>query len=193
MPLVKRHPYRSVTQLVRVPSCFTSSHRLMVRTHGLYPCNLGSSPSEKTQIKKIKMNNKDVGIKTEFHILNFFVQLGYTISIPYGDNARYDFIIDIKGKLYKIQCKHGRVVDECKLMWDSCSHNPNNYNKKDYVGDADYFAVYNEKVGIYLYKIDNNTPKTQCTIYLTKYTKNNQVQNIKFAADYEANYVLQNL
>ena len=75
-------------------------------------------------------DNKDIGIKTEFHILNFFVQLGYTISITYGDNARYDFIIDIKGKLYKIQCKHGRVVDECKLMWDSCSHNPNNYNKK---------------------------------------------------------------
>lgn len=139
------------------------------------------------------MNNKDTGIKTEFYIINFFIQQGYTVSIPYGDNARYDFILDVKGKLYKIQCKHGRIVDNCKLMWDSCSHNPSNYNKRDYVGDADYFAVYNENTEVYLYKIDNKIPKTQCTLYLTQCTRNSQIKRIKFAQEYSASKVLENM
>ena len=34
-----------------------------------------------------------------------FMANGYTISIPYGDNAKYDFIADVDGKLLKIQVK----------------------------------------------------------------------------------------
>lgn len=37
-----------------------------------------------------------------------FLQLGYNVLTPYGDCERYDFVVDIKGKFYKIQVKSSR-------------------------------------------------------------------------------------
>ena len=51
------------------------------------------------------MNTKDVGIETELIVLTKLVNLGYTVSQPYGDNAPYDFILDNGKKLLKIQVK----------------------------------------------------------------------------------------
>lgn len=51
------------------------------------------------------LNSKQKGNLTELQCLAAFGQYGYTISIPYGDCARYDFIVDINNKLYRIQCK----------------------------------------------------------------------------------------
>lgn len=45
------------------------------------------------------------GIVTELECIKGFVGLGYQCSVPYGDTARYDVIVDINDKLYKIQCK----------------------------------------------------------------------------------------
>lgn len=50
------------------------------------------------------------------------MSLGYECSVPYGNGAKYDFILDKNGELYRIQCK--------------CS----NYNrKKDYVDTGSFY------------------------------------------------------
>ena len=42
-----------------------------------------------------------------------FMKLGYNVSIPFGEDSRYDFIVDINDKLYKIQCKTcSEIIDE---------------------------------------------------------------------------------
>ena len=51
------------------------------------------------------LNSKQKGNLTELQCLTAFTELGYTVSIPYGDCAKYDFIADINNKLYRIQCK----------------------------------------------------------------------------------------
>ena len=51
------------------------------------------------------MNSKMVGNLTEINCLKAFTELGYGVSIPFGDCLRYDLVVDIKNKLYKIQCK----------------------------------------------------------------------------------------
>lgn len=33
------------------------------------------------------------------------MNLGFQVSFPFGNNSRYDFIVDAYGKLYRIQCK----------------------------------------------------------------------------------------
>jgi len=48
------------------------------------------------------------GIKTELEIILKFIELGYSVSIPYGNNNRYDLILDIGDKLNKVQCKTSR-------------------------------------------------------------------------------------
>ena len=38
--------------------------------------------------------------------MTYLYGLGYSISIPFGNADKYDLILDIDGKLYKIQVKH---------------------------------------------------------------------------------------
>jgi hypothetical protein len=39
------------------------------------------------------LNSKQKGNLTELLCLAAFTELGYTVSIPYGDCAKYDFIV----------------------------------------------------------------------------------------------------
>jgi hypothetical protein len=35
---------------------------------------------------------------TELMCMAGFIKLGYQVSIPYGDSAKYDFVVDVNGK-----------------------------------------------------------------------------------------------
>ena len=48
------------------------------------------------------VNVKAIGAHTELQCITYLHGLGYDISIPWGDNARYDFVLDVNHKLYKI-------------------------------------------------------------------------------------------
>ena len=58
------------------------------------------------------INVKAIGAQTELQCITYLHGLGYDISIPWGDNARYDFVLDVNHKLYKIQCKTSSLNDE---------------------------------------------------------------------------------
>ena len=51
-----------------------------------------------------------LGNTNELKCLLAFMQLGYECSIPYGNGAKYDFIVDVENCLYKIQCKSSHYV-----------------------------------------------------------------------------------
>jgi len=51
------------------------------------------------------MNSKNKGNIGESQALAEFTKRGIQVSIPFGDNARYDLIADFNGKLNKIQVK----------------------------------------------------------------------------------------
>ena len=59
----------------------------------------------------INLSSKQKGNLTELQSITAFYKLGYQVSIPYGENSRYDFIADINGKLIKVQCKTSREID----------------------------------------------------------------------------------
>lgn len=48
------------------------------------------------------MNTKTKGNIGEAVVLSEFVKRGTQVSIPFGDNARYDLIAEFNGKLNKI-------------------------------------------------------------------------------------------
>ncbi|WP_435334782.1 group I intron-associated PD-(D/E)XK endonuclease [Haloarchaeobius sp. TZWWS8] len=52
----------------------------------------------------VTVNSKDIGDETESKILSVLVSHGYSVSLPFGDNDRYDLIVD-DGRLLRIQCK----------------------------------------------------------------------------------------
>lgn len=39
-----------------------------------------------------------------------FMKQGYKVSIPYGEDCRYDLVVDIKNSLYRIQCKTSHAL-----------------------------------------------------------------------------------
>lgn len=90
------------------------------------------------------MEPKQKGNLTELQCITAFYSLGYQVSIPYGENSRYDFIADIKGKLIKIQVKSSQSVDEnaFKFSCRSCRVNSKTSIRRKYTKDeVDYFCT----------------------------------------------------
>ena len=57
-------------------------------------------------------NQKQIyGITTELMVAQKFIEQGYIVSIPYGNNSRYDMIVDTDTDCYRIQVKHASLND----------------------------------------------------------------------------------
>lgn len=69
------------------------------------------------------MTSKQKGNITELECMTAVVRLGYNVLTPYGDCERYDFVIDINGKFYKIQCKTSKSDDNGASFMFSCRSN----------------------------------------------------------------------
>lgn len=49
------------------------------------------------------------GITTELIVAQKLIEHGYIVSIPYGNNSRYDLIVDTGKKCYRVQVKHASL------------------------------------------------------------------------------------
>ena len=138
------------------------------------------------------LDTKQKGNLTELQCITAFVEQGYMVSIPYGDCAKYDFIADVDGKLYKIQVKTSSLKDEsaikfsCRTTHVNCSGVK---NERYSPNDVDFFATYwNNQC--YL------VPISECSVdKILRFapTKNGQIKGISFATDYELAKQLQKI
>ena len=141
------------------------------------------------------MDTKKKGNLTELQFLAAFMENECGVSIPYGDNSKYDFIADVNGKLLKIQVKTSSYVDEkqtaikfsCRSTHLNCKGVSNVKYSKD---EIDYFATYWENK---CYLIPVEECSTQKNLRLTDTTKSGQVKGISFAKDYELSLQLQKI
>jgi hypothetical protein len=90
---------------------------------------------------KMKHNPKGIGEKSEAQILALLLKHEFNVLIPFGDNQRYDFVIENSGAFIRVQCKTGRLNKGC-IEFSTCSNNWYTKEKKSYYGEADIFAVY---------------------------------------------------
>lgn len=87
-----------------------------------------------------------LGTTNEIECLLGFLKLGYTCSTPYGNSARYDFIVDINNKLIRVQCKCsqpiGPIEDPEGFLIETYSTNSRKNTKRKYlIDEIDYFAT----------------------------------------------------
>lgn len=131
----------------------------------------GSNPSGPTR-KILKMNTKQIGDITETKILSDLIEKGYYVSIPYGDNYRYDFIVDRDdGKLLRVQCKTGRYRDGViKFSCCSSSNHRKNGKRKSYTGDVDWFAIYCPETKCCYYIKVKNCPTRNCSLRIKDFS-----------------------
>jgi hypothetical protein len=73
---------------------------------------------------------------TEAVILVHLIQGGDSVSLPFGNNQRYDMVIDREGRLVKAQCKTGRLRNGV-VLFNACSFNRFTGAERDYRGQAD--------------------------------------------------------
>jgi hypothetical protein len=127
------------------------------------------------------MNTSRKGDIAEAKVLTKFLTLSWSVSIPFGDNDRYDLILDKgDGKLHRIQVKKGRLIDGAVVF--NVYSNTGNGKARTYKGEVDYFAV-THKSSVYLVPIEETTA-TEMRLRVEP-TKNRQVKNIRWAKDYE--------
>ena len=144
------------------------------------------------------IESKILGNATEMECMLEFMKIGIQVSIPFGEDSRYDFIADINGKLYRIQSKHcseltddsGQIVAiKFKTVRQSGS-NAAKWSRTKYTKDEiDYFSTaYNGKC--YL------VPVEQCSVEKILRIippKNGQTKGISFLENFELNEVIKTL
>ncbi|WP_378952115.1 group I intron-associated PD-(D/E)XK endonuclease [Mesorhizobium sp. ANAO-SY3R2] len=87
-------------------------------------------------------NTKTIGERTEAIVLAHLLRAGAVVLMPFGDNQRYDLVIDRQdGTFERVQCKTGQLKNGCVMFW-ACSTNGFTHSKKGYAGQADVFMVY---------------------------------------------------
>lgn len=135
------------------------------------------------------MNTNQIGKMTEVNILSYLVNHGYSVSLPFGDKDRYDQIWDINNKLYKVQIKTSRWIDEehSGITFSCCT--VRNGKRHGYQSDEiDLFATYIDNK-LYVVPIDDCLAGKK----LRFSSKQPNQPNINWAKDYEFEEVIKRL
>ena len=133
----------------------------------------------------MELSSKQKGNLTELQCITAFCELGYQVSIPYGENSRYDFIADINGKLIRVQVKTSSIKDEGKSFEFSCRStrvNTQGSLSRTYTAEEiDYFCTYfNNKC--YLIPVSECSRSKKLRL---EPPASNQKVGINMAIDYE--------
>lgn len=128
-------------------------------------------------------NPKAIGERSEGQVIAAFLRLGRAVLLPFGDNQRYDCVIEDGGKFSRVQCKTGRIKEGC-VQFDCCSSSfHRGGTKRSYKGEVDYFAVYcPDNDTCYLIEVEA-CGNTKASLRLDP-VKHGQIKNIRWAKDF---------
>ncbi len=131
---------------------------------------------------------KAIGDRSTLAVMLGLSQAGYAIFVPFGENTRYDLVIENDAGLFRVQCKTGRL-QEGAIRFPACSsyaHHPNpKLLRRDYLGEIDFFGIYcPETRGVYLVPIEDAQIRRQGALRVSP-ARNNQSRRIRLAATYE--------
>lgn len=135
-------------------------------------------------IVSTKRNTKRVGDLSELRVMHDLVKAGYLVSIPFGEDHRYDLIVEKDFVLSRVQVKTGRLRNGVILFncYSSHSHRAGP-SCRLYSGEVDFFGVFcPDTDSTYL------LPLTDIAVYRGSLRiaspKNGQVKGLRWADDY---------
>ncbi|WP_132056909.1 group I intron-associated PD-(D/E)XK endonuclease [Halorussus amylolyticus] len=106
------------------------------------------------------VNTKDKGDETEAKVIHELISNGYSVSVPFGDNDKYDLVVDCGEGLQRIQCKTAwtNKPDTMRFNTHSQTTRDGKYHENTYDGDIDAFIVrYPKNERIYWVDIEEAT------------------------------------
>jgi hypothetical protein len=131
---------------------------------------------------------KSIGDTSTLAVMLALQARGYALLVPFGENTRYDLVIDDGSRLARVQCKTGRIRAGA-IRFRTCSshaHHPNpKVRFRPYADEIDFFAVYCRDNGrVYLVPIEDLPTHYEGSLRLEP-AKNCQRQGVRLAAQYE--------
>lgn len=138
------------------------------------------------------MNSKTVGDYSQLMVIAEFIKHGIPVCQPYGDNERYDIVIELPVGFKKVQIKTARIYREVVVFKTSSSESHRGNGCKSYKGEIDFFATYCPELNqCYLIPIEEAT-STEMRLRITP-TKNSQTKGVRWAKDFLlSEYILKN-
>ena len=131
------------------------------------------------------MNSKTKGDISESKALFEFQKRGIPVLIPWGDNLRYDMVIELNNNFYRVQVKTANEINNgsIKCYTRSSANHTTNKNLATYENDVDYFVFYNQDLDkIALVPIEDIGLKKSISLRIDS-PKNSQ-NNVKYFDDY---------
>lgn len=130
------------------------------------------------------MNTKQVGEKSEAYVIAALLRAGKVVLQPFGDNQRYDVVVDENGKFTRIQVKTARVEDGAVMIQACSKYGHRGGESRSYRGQADLFMAYCPDTDkIYVVPV-SFAGTTAINLRLTP-ARNGQVKRVRFAKDFE--------
>lgn len=105
-------------------------------------------------------NSKHRGDETESKIIHEMISSGYSVSVPFGDNDKYDLIVDDGDTLHRLQCKTAWENKSETIRFNTHSQTTadGTYHEETYQGRIDAFVVrYPEAEQLYWVDIGDAT------------------------------------
>ena len=134
-----------------------------------------------------ELEHTQIGDITEYSFVVYCLKHNIPISKPMTNNLPYDFIIDIQGKLLKVQVKTGyagKAPDTFIFNTKSTSKNYSEITTKYYTGLIDGFITsYSEIPNKFFYIPIDESAKSAMTLYFGN--KPNAKQHSVYEYDFE--------
>lgn len=129
-------------------------------------------------------NPKAVGETSEAVILAALIKRGWSVSIPFGNNQRYDMIVDSGGRLSRVQCKTGRVANGC-VVFSPNSTNGFTGKRTGYTDQVETFLVYCPEIDkIYAVPV-NRVTEASGSLRIAPCESGKAKPNTKWATEFE--------
>jgi hypothetical protein len=107
------------------------------------------------------VHTKAIGEITEAVVMAEFLKAGFAVLIPFGENRRYDLVVEADGRFLRVQCKTASPASPASAHGSTGFIKFNAHSVEDrrhrtsYRNQADLFAAYAPSTGqVYVLAVD---------------------------------------
>ena len=132
----------------------------------------------------VKRDTKRVGDISEAAVALALLEAGYRVCVPFGENNRFDLVVERDNVLARVQVKTGRIRNGSIIFNCFSSHtHRGGAAARRYIGEIEYFGVYCAALrSVYLVPVgDVNVVKGYLRV---EAAKNNQSRKLRWAQAY---------
>ena len=128
---------------------------------------------------------KAVGERSEAMVLAALLKEGFPVLIPFGDNQRYDLVVETAQGFIRVQVKTGGYRRGAVCFWSCSSEAHRGRSRRGYRGEAEVFGVYCPYLNRVYFVPVAAAPQRQVVLRVEP-SGNRQAKNVRRAQEYES-------